>query len=148
MVKAETLTMEGFRLALAEPSESIRRFRRGDHDLNDVKHDHIKAIMVRHKGGHREFTFGPWMNCLIGGRGVGKSTLVELLRLAHGRVDELPANLAADLARFAPTTDASERWWNDETEIEVIYARGGQLLRIRWVGASPCLLYTSPSPRD
>ncbi|WP_374460064.1 TrlF family AAA-like ATPase [Microbacterium sp.] len=137
MVKAETLTMEGLRLALAEPSESIRRFRRGDHDLNDVKHDHIKAIMVRHRGGHREFMFGPWMNCLIGGRGVGKSTLVELLRLALGRVDELPANLAADLVRFAPTTDASERWWDDETEIEVIYARGGQLLRIRWVGASP-----------
>ncbi len=137
MVKAEMLTLEGLRLALAEPSESIRRFRRGDQDLNVVKHDHIKAITVRHRGGHREFAFGPWMNCLIGGRGVGKSTLVELLRLVHGRVDELPTNLAADLARFAPTTDPSERWWDDETEIEVIYVRGGQLLRIRWVGVSP-----------
>ncbi|QYM76466.1 TrlF family AAA-like ATPase [Leucobacter luti] len=137
MVKAEALTLEGIRLALAEPSESIRRARRGDPDLNEVKHDHIKAITVRHKDVVREYALGPWMNCLIGGRGVGKSTLVELLRLAHGRAEELPAALAADLVRFSPIADSGERWWNDQTEIEVTYWRGGQLLRIVWAGASP-----------
>src|SRR6185312_3601859 len=110
---------------------------RGDPDLNEVKHDHIKAITVRHKDVVREYALGPWMNCLIGGRGVGKSTLVELLRLAHGRAEELPAALAADLVRFLPIADSGERWWNDQTEIEVTYWRGGQLLRIVWAGASP-----------
>lgn len=141
MIKAGALTLEGIRLALAEASESIRRSRWGDPDLNDVKHDHVRAIKVKHKGTVRDYTFGPWMNCLIGGRGVGKSTLIELLRLAHGRVDELPAKLTTDLIRFAPSAEPSERWWDDQTEIEVIYIRNGQLLRISWTGALP----TQPS---
>lgn len=141
MVKAGALTLEGIRLALAEASESVRRSRWGDPDLNDVKHDHVKAIKVKHKGTVRDYAFGPWMNCLIGGRGVGKSTLVELLRLAHGRVDELPAKLTAELMRFAPSAEPSERWWDDQTEIEVTYTRDGQLLRISWIGALP----TQPS---
>lgn len=137
LFKAESLTLEGIRLALAEPSESIRRSRGSDQDLNDVTHDYIKAVKVRHGGVIRNYAFGPWMNCLIGGRGVGKSTLLELLRLAHGRTDELPTTLAADLVRFAPSAELSERWWDNETEIEVTYNRDGQLLRVKWAGASP-----------
>ena len=77
------------------------------------------------------------MNCLIGGRGVGKSTVIELLRVALGRSHELEGSVAEDLRRFSPNAEASERWWDDETQIVVDYTKDQRLLRVTWSGSSP-----------
>ena len=37
----------------------------------------------------------PWLNAIIGGRGTGKSTLIEFLRLGLRREDELPDGVEA-----------------------------------------------------
>ena len=137
LVKAERLDLDGVRLALTDPGESVRRCRSGSDDLNATSHSHIDRVQVVRGAACQEYRFGPWMNCLIGGRGVGKSTVIELLRLALGRSHELEGSVAEDLRRFSPHAEAGERWWDNETQIVVDYTKDQRLLRVTWTGSNP-----------
>lgn len=137
LIKAETLDLEGVRLALTDPDESVRRCLRGYDDPNETSHGHIDRVEVVRGDTTHVYRFGPWMNCLIGGRGVGKSTVLELIRLALGRSDELKGVVAADLKRFDPLADPEERWWDDDTRIVVHYTKDQRKLRATWSGDSP-----------
>lgn len=137
LIKAETLDLDGLRLALTDPDESVRRCKTGYDDPNATAHGHIDRVQVMRRDVVEEYHFGPWMNCLIGGRGVGKSTLIELIRLALGRSHELEGSVAEDLQRFNPASEAAERWWDDETRIVVDYTKDQRLLRVTWSGATP-----------
>lgn len=137
LVKAENLDLQGLGLALTDPLESIRRCVKGYDDPNDVDHGHIGSLEVSHEGTTETYRFGPWMNCLIGGRGVGKSTVIELLRLALGRTKELPDGITGDLDRFDPAVEPERRWWTSETRITVLYTRDGRPLKVTWHGSAP-----------
>jgi hypothetical protein len=137
LIKAERLDLDGLRLALTDPGESVRRCRNGFDDPNFTGHGHINRLRVMRGGSAEEYRLNPWMNCLIGGRGVGKSTVIELLRLALGRSHELEGSVAEDLRRFHPDSEANERWWDEETQIVVDYTKDGRLLRVTWSGAAP-----------
>lgn len=137
-VKAEHLDLDGLKLALTDSPESIRRARAESADPNDTVHAYINQIGITHKDATETFRFNPWMNCLIGGRGVGKSTVLELVRLAMGRSSDLhDTALSADLRRFLPSGDRAERWWDDSSAIEVRYTKDGRSLRILWSGGNP-----------
>ena len=136
--KAERLDLEGLKLALTDPQESVRRARAGDADQNVVSHGSIDQITIAHSGATETFVFNPWMNCLVGGRGVGKSTILELVRLAMGRSSDLrDSALSLDLQRFLPGGERTERWWDDSSAIEVRYTKDGRPLRILWSGEAP-----------
>lgn len=136
-MKAETLDLEGFRLALTDCEESIRRARMGSEDPNRVHHTRIESVEVTHQGATEKYLLSPWMTCFIGGRGVGKSTLLELIRLCLGRSDELPSGVREELTRYSPLAGESERWWGEDSKIVVHYSSDSQRLRVTWLGRTP-----------
>ena len=136
-------TLAGLHLAILDGSSSLTRSIDQIGDPNQHEHSALISLLVRHKGQQVEYPFSPWMNAIIGGRGTGKSTLVELLRLALGRFDEMPEKLRNDLEWFSPHApqEVTNRAWNKDTEIDVVYSRLDTVYRVRWRGTAP----TSPT---
>ena len=138
-VKAEMLNLEALFLAIADGSSSLIRSTDAGQDPNEFGHDHIASIVFTTGGETGEYRFSPWMNAIIGGRGVGKSTILELARLALDRFSELPGRLREDLEWFSPnpSRQPGDRFWSDDTIIEVIYMKGDRTYRITWRGDDP-----------
>lgn len=70
-------SFEGLRTALSDPESRIR--------FDDPEVDHPRILGVRCNGQFldgREVQLNPHLNCLIGGKGAGKSTLIEYIRYA------------------------------------------------------------------
>lgn len=63
--KAGEPNLEGMRLALTDPSGSVRRCRAGDPDPNEIEHEHIKTLRVRHGGAEETYVLNPRMTCLM-----------------------------------------------------------------------------------
>jgi len=97
--------LEGLRLALLEGPLSVRRSDEYSDDPNSHGSFLIEDFEIseaRYMGRSGPFTmeFNPWLNAVLGGRGTGKSTLLELLRLTLGRRKEIPQSLAKDLEKY------------------------------------------------
>lgn len=93
-VKMSAPTLDGLRLALLDPESSIRRGDVYPSDPQPMPIHRIERIVLDKLVLHRsqpplEIAFSPWYTSLIGGRGSGKSTVVEALRLALAREAEL-----------------------------------------------------------
>src|SRR5215210_4791713 len=96
---------EGLRLAFADGEMSIRIASPGD-DPNAHASLTIESITVSDgklmgRGSPLILRLNPWLNAVIGGRGTGKSSVVEFLRLALRREDELPRSLQPTFEEFA-----------------------------------------------
>lgn len=135
-VKMEHPTLEGLRVAFSDGSDSVRLSTEISADPNAFQHSVLERIVVRHGGDETAHTFSPWMNALIGGRGTGKSTLVELVRLALDRFSDLPESLQSDLEWYSPIA-GTERIWDASTEVDLYYLRSGQQYRIAWKAIAP-----------
>ena len=131
--------MEGLRLALLDGALSVVR---SDRDTdNPNKHaalalHSIEVSQARYMGRSQSFTikFNPWFNAIIGGRGTGKSTSVEFLRLALRRKDELHEALQPEFEQY-------EQIYRDREDsglltlnaaIKVICRKEGEWFRIQW----------------
>lgn len=80
-IKMSEVTIEGFRQAFLDPGSRIRL--NSDHEPEK----HTELVSITWKGGFLDGTeapLNPNLNVLIGGRGAGKSTIVESLRYALG----------------------------------------------------------------
>ena len=87
--------MEGLRLALLDGEASLIPVRRGDTvNPNSYANQVIESITVYEgkligRNNATEVRFNPWLNAIIGGRGTGKSTLVDFCRKVLRRDGEL-----------------------------------------------------------
>lgn len=138
-VKMEVPNLFGIKLALSDGQKSVMPAKAGDPDPNDFNHSVIEHVVVCKGGSDATYKFGPWMNTIIGGRGVGKSTIIELVRLAMGRFSDLPAKLQGDSEWFSPEAgrNTTSRFWDRETRIEVHLRRLEQHYRVVWLGNNP-----------
>lgn len=146
-------TFEGLRLALDDGAASVRRsFARargggstslmmdsGAEDPNSWTHPVIESVSVSKSQylGRRtpvDIRWSPWLNCIIGGRGTGKSTLLEMMRLVLRRDDELPRALRDSFARFRETYDrkTGEGVFRPDTEITLVLRVDSSRYRIQW----------------
>ena len=126
-VKMGHPSIEGLRLALLDgASLSVRRSVEEPGDPNThadlvVTSITVSDAMYTGRGSPLHLTFSPWMTSIIGGRGTGKSTVLEMMRLCLRRENELPEELLDDLGRFATVaqSDNAPGGLTDDTKIEV-----------------------------
>ncbi len=131
--------IEGLRLALLDGPLSVRRSDQETCDPN--KHaplilESFEVLQARYMGRSTLFSINlnPWLNTIIGGRGTGKSTIVEFLRLSLRREGELPDELKHEFEKYGRVyqdRDDSGLLTN-ETIIRAIYHKNGSRFRIQW----------------
>lgn len=132
-------SIDGLRLALLDYTLSVRR---SDQDTDDPnKHapltlDRIEVSKARYMGQSQSFTIGfnPWFNGIIGGRGTGKSTIVEFLRIVLRRKAELPEELQPEFEQYGQvySNDDNRGLLTNDTSIKVICRKDGDQFRIQW----------------
>ena len=138
-IKMGTPTIEGLRLALLDDSFSVIRSDSQIENPNGFAAMTLESMEVsqaRYLGRSQTFKvrFNPWLNSIIGGRGTGKSTLVEFLRTAMRREDELPDDFRKELVKYREVYKNREDGGllTEETTIRVYYRKDNTLFRIQW----------------
>lgn len=136
-------------LALLEGPLSVRRSDLVEDDPNTDAALAIEAIEItqaRYMGrsGPFQVELHPWLNAIIGGRGTGKSTLVEFLRLALRREKEIPDALARDFEKYGrvyrnrdddglptPYSRLVVRYRKDRTQFRIQWSQARDAVPIR-----------------
>ena len=138
-VKMGSPGLEGLRLALLDGPLSVCRSDQETGYPNQhapLVLESVEVSQARYMGRATSFTLGwnPWLNAVVGGRGTGKSTIVEFMRLALRRVDELPEDLRPEFDKYGRAYPDREDsgLLTDETAIRVIYRKNGSKFRVQW----------------
>ena len=140
-VKMGRPSLEGLRLALLDGAPlSINRSDADGGDPNYhgrlvIKDVAIKDARYAGRGPNPLLgRFSPWMTTLIGGRGTGKSTVLEMVRLAMQRENELSGELREEFERFAsiPTSRRERGALTEKTGVAVTFRKDGIRFRVYW----------------
>ena len=83
-LKMEVPDVEGIRLSLLDPESRLRRM---NEPCVETSYPVIQRLRINETDffENLELDFNPWMNTLAGGRGTGKSTIIECLRYVLNR---------------------------------------------------------------
>ena len=142
-VKMGRPSIEGLRLALIDGAPlSLLRSDRTAGNPNEHSHlviESVAASAAQYAGrgsGPLVARFSPWMSALVGGRGTGKSTVIEMLRLALDRAAELPADLRDEFESFAsiPASRTHRGALTEQTQLRVVVRKDRRRLRLTWMG--------------
>jgi DNA repair ATPase RecN len=149
-IKLTRPNAEGLRLALLDGSGSLRWSDAAGTPTPNTHADYlIESISVSQAkymgrgdpsdpGSTFTISFNPWLNALIGGRGTGKSTLVDFLRKAFCREGELNGNGETSLKstfdkRMRVTLSRQEEGLlTEKTSVQVVYRKDGERFAIGW----------------
>ena len=149
--------MEGLRLALLDGPGSLRRATRenpGDPNATrgEFMIESVRVAGARYVGRPQPVTvrFNPWLNAIIGGRGTGKSTLVDFCRKTLRREADLDASGARGEEgslrqlferRVRVPPPGGEGLLTEDTRIEVIYRKHGERFALCWSrdGSDPAI---------
>ncbi|MBF0271493.1 MAG: AAA family ATPase [Magnetococcales bacterium] len=87
-IKMSKPSIESLRQAFLDPDSRIRPS--GDDPSSQEKHARILSLSVNNAAflGNQQIVFSPNFNAIIGGRGSGKSAILEGMRLAMGKDDD------------------------------------------------------------
>ena len=155
-IKMTTPSYEGLRLALLDGDDSLKPSRQSDR--NNPNNDHaslaIESISVadaKYIGRKEPVTvnFNPWLNAIIGGRGTGKSTIVDFCRKTFRRDFELDGSDTSDEgslrkifdSRMSYDSKQGEGLTTTSTVVEAIYRKDGERFVVSWSsdGSTPAL---------
>lgn len=139
-IKMGTPSIEGLRLALIDGAQlsvlQNENLQSNPNRFPDIAIEQIEIMNAKYAGNGQALKarFSPWLSTIVGGRGTGKSTLVEMLRLAFRRDSEFPDDLHSDLRRFATVSSARGEIGalKDNTEINVLVRKGERQFRLHW----------------
>jgi energy-coupling factor transporter ATP-binding protein EcfA2 len=143
-VKMEQPSLDGLRLALLDGEDtSIRRSDTTSGDLNHVGHTYIDHLEIREaryagRGAPLAIELSPGLTTIIGGRGSGKSTVIELLRTALRRDSDadVPEVLRPERDRFRaiPSTRADVGALRSDTQVHAFIQKDHHEYCVHWPG--------------
>lgn len=143
-VKMGEPSIEGLKLALIDGSSSIRRFDQISTDPNKTSNMILQSLNItnaKYAGRPTAMTlkFNPWLNSIIGGRGSGKSSLLEFIRIGMDRSKDLltlPVNndIRRVFEHFIQKSNGrdSEGVMLDGTEIQCVYTKYNDHYLLNW----------------
>lgn len=138
-VKMSKPCIEGLRLALLDGELSTRRSDAPGGDPNAHSELVIRDLHVhqaKYVGREKtiQFEFSPWLSAIIGGRGTGKSSIVEFLRLVLGRQGHLPKDMEKDFENYfaASAVRGEPGLLTPQAEIIAHYEKDGTVFRLSW----------------
>jgi len=141
-VKMSEPSYDGLRLALIDGALSLKRSDRFNGDPNTHGQLVIESIVVddaKYLGRGQPFScqLNPWLNTIIGGRGTGKSTSLEFLRIALKRKGEIPKSLEKEFTKYSQTSSnrQDEGLLKDSSKITIGFQKDGGRFRITWSNA-------------
>ena len=146
-VKMTKPNFEGLRLALLDGAGSLKPATREQPGNPNAYSDLALESITVHDGKFMgqstplSVGFNPWLNAIIGGRGTGKSTLVDLCRKTLRREAELagseggeegPLRDYFDRRMSVPTGQADEGLLTEDTVVDVVYRKDGERFLLSW----------------
>nr|WP_028591468.1 AAA family ATPase [Paenibacillus massiliensis] len=139
-VKMESPNLEALRLALHDGEDGIIRNDVLTTNPNDVRERfYIQSIEVTNgakagRGRKLNISFSPWLNTIIGGRGSGKSSIIEYMRLPFNKVNGLPEKIDEQFIEFnkIPKERGKTGMLTDSTVIRVQMHKDGREIALKW----------------
>ena len=133
-VKMDKPSMEGLKLALTDSDASVNC----NPDIDPNRHaewtiEKLTVTNAKYVGRPRsvECEFSPFLNAIIGGRGTGKSTLLELMRLTLQRKDDIPQRLIEENRKYYDAK-SNEGLLLRSCQISLICRKGTARYRLNW----------------
>lgn len=140
-IKMTRPDLEGLRLALGDGPLSVLPGSEVEEDPNRHSHQAIESLEIRDTRfiGRQEpfdLKLNPWLNTIIGGRGSGKSSTIEFLRIAlrRDRREDFPKDISNTINRIKniPRKRDDPGLLMDSTELDLIYRKDGARYKIQW----------------
>lgn len=142
--KMSTPSIEGLRLALIDGKSSVIRSDSENQKPNQTSNTRIQSITInntKYAGRSKPLTipFSPWLNTIIGGRGSGKSSILEFIRLGMDRSRDIKnlndeneiRRTFENFIKISKSRD-SEGVLLDSTQIECKYYKDSALYSLEW----------------
>ena len=132
-IKMDSPSIEGLKLALIDGKASVNR------DMAAKPNQHAEFIIeelsvnnAKYMGQDKNLNcrFSPFLNTIIGGRGTGKSTLLEFMRFTLRRNKELPESLQPENDKYFQV--GGDNLLTENSEISLIYRKGDTRYRLNW----------------
>ena len=132
-VKMDTPSIDGLKLALIDGTGSANRnMEENPNQLPDYFIEKLVIDQAKYVGRSKPLKcqFSPFLNTIIGGRGSGKSTLMEFMRLVLRRDKDIPHMLEQEIQRFFEVEGNGPLI--RESRISLSYRKRGILYRLKW----------------
>lgn len=145
-IKMTKPDLEGLRLALQDGNgQSVLRDKDTGGDPNRFADNVIESLTIGKtkfigRMQPTELGFNPWLNTLIGGRGTGKSSVIEFARFVLDRVADLPEELRGNVDRLLQVPDEYDGFGVllADSKFEMIYRKQGSRYRLTRTAVSDC----------
>lgn len=139
-VKMGKPSIEAMRLALFDNIDGVLRsdFYEGNpNDLKNrmfLKYVEIKQAKYAGRRAPLHIDFSPWMTSIIGGRGTGKSSIIQFVRLILDKKEELPKALQKEFDDFVNISKNRTElgMFTDSTEIRACIVKDGLEYNFIW----------------
>ena len=145
-IKMSTPCIEGLKLALIDGTSSLIRSDDIEDDGNPNLFSNLifKSLVVKNskyagRSAPLNIDFNPWLNCIIGSRGSGKSSILEFIRIVMDRSNEVlelrdTNEIRKSFESFlkVPMNKDAEGVMTNNSQIECIYEKDGATYSLIW----------------